>query len=62
MVLNAVVIRPSISHHYKAGTEHAECSPDQARINHQARSAVVCSAIRMKGELHLAKIARPESY
>ena len=31
-------------------------------INHQARSAVMCSASRMKGELHPAKIVRPEAY
>ena len=31
-------------------------------INHQARSAVMCSASRMKGEQHPAKIVRPEAY
>ena len=31
-------------------------------INHQARSAVICSASRMKGKLHPAKIVRPEAY
>ena len=30
--------------------------------NHQARSAVECSARRLKGELHPAKIVRPEAY
>ena len=31
-------------------------------INHQAQSAMVCSASPMKGELYSAKIARREAY
>ena len=31
-------------------------------INHQARSAVMSSVSRMEGELHPAKIVRPEAY
>ena len=31
MIMHAIVIRPLTSHPYKAGTEHAGFSPDQAR-------------------------------
>ena len=31
MIVHAVVIGPFTSHSYKAGTEHAGFSPDQAR-------------------------------
>lgn len=43
VILDVVVIRPFISHLYKSGMGHAECSLDQAR-SHQAQSAVECSA------------------
>ena len=64
IIFHATDIWPLTSHPYKAGTEHAGFSPDQARnqINHQARSAVMCSVSRMKGELHPAKIVRPKAY
>ena len=57
----AVVIQRLTPHSYKAGTEHAGFLPDQAR-SHQTRSAVMRSASRMEGELHPAKIVRPEAY
>ncbi|CAM9676764.1 unnamed protein product, partial [Sphacelaria rigidula] len=31
MIMHATVIKPLTSHPYKAGTEHAGFSPDQAR-------------------------------
>ena len=40
-------------HPYYAGTEHVGFSPTRGgHCLHQARSAVRCSASRMKGELH----------
>ena len=44
------------SHLYYAGTEHVVFSPTrQILLVHQARSAVMCLASRMKGELHPSK-------
>ena len=57
ILVHAVVVRPLTSHPYKAGTEHAGFSPDQARI-HQARSPVMNMASRMKAELHPTKNVR----
>ena len=58
---NRPLQRPLTSRPYKAGMGHAGFSPDQAR-NPQARSAVMCSASRMKGELHPTKTVQPRVY
>ena len=40
---------------YNAGREHVGFLPTRPTCLHQARSAMRCSASRMKGELHATK-------
>lgn len=61
VILHAEVMAPLTSHPFQVRTEHAGVSPGQAR-NHKARSIVTSSASRMRGDLPLAKIVRPEAY
>ncbi|CAM9334358.1 unnamed protein product [Sphacelaria rigidula] len=49
MIMHDIVMRPLTSHPYKAGTEHAGFSPDQAR-------AGVTATIRRGDCSHLARI------
>lgn len=46
----------------KVGTGHDGIPPDQARSRSPMANAVMCSARRMKGELHPERIVRPEAY
>lgn len=56
MISHAVVVRLLTSNPYEAGTKRAGFSPDQAR------SALMCSASRMKSELRPVTIVRAEEY
>ena len=63
IILHAIVI---YDHRPRIPTKPGRSTPCFRRtrigFNHQARSAVMCSASRMEGELHPAKIVRTEAY
>lgn len=62
-IMHSIAIRPQTSHPYRSwdGARRVFCKTRLALL-HQARSAVLCSASRVEGELHLAKIIRPDTY
>ena len=58
------VIWPLAAHPYKASTEHAGFLPDQApnQLPSARQPHIICSTNRVHGELHRAKIVRPEAH